>query len=157
MADISKLFAGPMCSITQDSGTQKPTTPESTTPALQVPVLAATPKTNDAFASASQSHWVDNLPQVEQTLPARTVLGFAHDTVLGLAESVQNNAHKIPIVPGADLYATGVETAQQLNEYRNSARKPAPGQHHPSTPPKKKFQRKANNNFLPCGMVLWSL
>ena len=49
---------------------------------------------------------------------SRAVLGFANDTVLGLAQMVQENAHKMPIIPGANVYGTGVEAAQQLNEYR---------------------------------------
>ena len=46
----------------------------------------------------------------------RAVLGFANDTVLGLAQMVQESAHKI--IPGVNVYSTGVEAAQQLNEYR---------------------------------------
>ena len=48
----------------------------------------------------------------------RAVLGFANDTVLGLAQMVQEGAHKMPLIPGANVYSTGVEAAQQLNEYR---------------------------------------
>ena len=48
----------------------------------------------------------------------RAALGFANDTVLGLAHMVQESAHKMPLIPGANVYGAGVEAAQQLNEYR---------------------------------------
>jgi len=49
---------------------------------------------------------------------SRAVLGFANDTALGLAQMLQENAHQMPLIPGTNVYSTGVEAAQQLNEYR---------------------------------------